>query len=42
MSVLIVSYFSQTLECDCPTYFDSETGLLEAPMIIRVADQVCL
>ena len=23
-------------------YFDKETGVLEAPMIIKVADQVCL
>lgn len=29
----------QTLPDDCPTYFDSETRLLEAPMVIRVADQ---
>ena len=30
----------QTLPDDCPTYFDRETRLLEAPMVIRVADQV--
>ncbi|KAK2547953.1 Cilia- and flagella-associated protein 74 [Acropora cervicornis] len=29
----------QTLPGDCPTYFDHETRLLEAPMVIRVADQ---
>lgn len=29
----------QTLPDDCPTYFDRETRLLEAPMVIRVADQ---
>lgn len=28
-----------TLPDDCPTYFDRETRLLEAPMVIRVADQ---
>ena len=33
-------YFRQTLVDDCPTYFDSETRLLDAPMVIRVADQV--
>jgi len=32
----------QTLPGDCPTYFDHETRLLEAPMVIRVADQVPL
>lgn len=32
-------YFRQTLVDDCPTYFDSETRLLDAPMVIRVADQ---
>lgn len=30
----------QTLPDDCATYFDRETRLLEAPMVIRVADQV--
>lgn len=29
----------QTLPDDCPTYFDGESRLLEAPMVIRVADQ---
>ncbi|XP_031553439.1 cilia- and flagella-associated protein 74-like, partial [Actinia tenebrosa] len=29
----------QSLITDCPTYFDAETGVLEAPMVIRVADQ---
>lgn len=29
----------QTLPGDCPTYFNHETRLLEAPMVIRVADQ---
>ena len=32
----------QTLPDDCPTYFDHDTRLLEAPMVIRVADQVSL
>ena len=29
-----------TLPEDASTYFDKDTGVLEAPMIIRVADQV--
>ncbi|RMX35928.1 hypothetical protein pdam_00005199 [Pocillopora damicornis] len=29
----------QTLPDDCPTYFDGESRLLEAPMVVRVADQ---
>lgn len=30
----------KTLLEDCPEYFNAETGLLEAPLVIRVADQV--
>ncbi len=30
----------KTLFEDCPEYFNNETGLLEAPLVIRVADQV--
>ena len=30
----------RTLFEDCPEYFNNETGLLEAPLVIRVSDQV--
>jgi hypothetical protein len=34
--------FRHSLATECPTFFDEETGVLEAPMVIRVADQVSL
>lgn len=34
--------FRTSLEKDAPNYFDPETGVLELPLFIRVADQVLL
>jgi hypothetical protein len=33
-------FHRKTLFEDCPEYFNNETGLLEAPLVIKVADQV--
>ena len=34
--------FRKTLFEDCPGFFNSENGVLEAPLVIQVADQVSL
>ena len=41
MYFLFVTYHRKNLFEEAGEYFDKETGVLEAPMIIRVADQVC-
>lgn len=41
MTCYYVHIHRQSLATDCPpSMFNPETGLLEAPMTIRVADQV--
>ena len=35
-------YFRKSLVTEAGHYFDAETGVLQAPMTIRVADQVQL
>ena len=37
-----LSLFRKTLFEDCPGFFNSENGVLEAPLVIQVADQVSL
>lgn len=41
LPVLCVSY-RRSLSKDANDFFDAETGVLEAPMVVQIAGQVCI
>ncbi len=40
LTMFVLSCFRHSLLTEAGKYFDKDTGVLQAPMVIRVADQV--